>query len=159
MITLDLRALTDALTRLEAAADSLPQLAEQVRQETLGHLIVGSEVNIYRTEPGRYRRTGDYRQGLDARARATRHTATITALNDVDYALVVELGRGGMTIPMLQQLALLQTNPEDPLTLGRSGQNWMVAAPIVTAAQVFALRRMQELFCKKARLAIRPSTY
>ena len=155
MIKLDLRALTNALIKLEAAADSLPQLAEQVRQETLGHLIVGSEVNIYRTEPGRYRRTGDYRQGLDARARATRHTATITALNDVDYALAVEVGRAGMTIPMLQQLALLRANPEDPLTLGRSGQHWTVAAPIVTAAQPFALRRLQDLFAQKVQAALR----
>lgn len=155
MIKLDMRALTNALVKLEAAADSLPQIAEQVRQETLGHLIVGSEVNIYRTEPGRYRRTGEYRQGLDARARATRNTATITALNDVDYALSVEVGRAGMTIPMLQQLALLRANPEDPLTLGRSGQNWTVAAPIVTAAQIYALRRMQELFAQKIRAMLR----
>ncbi|MFT2721712.1 hypothetical protein ACMT4L_17105 [Deinococcus sp. A31D244] len=155
MIKLDMRALTNAIVKLEAAADALPQIAEQVRQETLGHLIVGSEVNIYRTEPGRYRRTGEYRQGLDARARATRNTATITALNETDYALAVEVGHGGMTIPMLQQLALLRTNPDDPLTLGRSGQNWTVAAPIVTAAQVFALRRMQELFARKVQAALR----
>lgn len=150
-VTLDCQKAQAAFAKLLRVVDSLPQIAEQARAESLGFLIVASEVNIYATTSGKRPRTGHYRQGLDAQARSTKSAATITVRNDVDYAGIVELGRQGMTYAALQAMAAQSSNPHVPLTLGRSGANWTVAAPIVTGGQVFAALRMQELFVQKVR--------
>lgn len=155
MIKLDGRRLTNALVKLEQACDAMPQIAETVRAEALGHLILGARVNIYSTTPGAYRRSQDLLRGLDTRSRASRNRASVTVLNTVEYAVYVEAGQDGMSLAMLQQLALLQNNPADSLSLGRSGMNWTAPGPIVTGAQVFALRRMQELFSQKVRAAVK----
>lgn len=155
MIKLDGRRLTNALVKLEQACDAMPQIAETVRAEALGHLILGARVNIYSTTPGAYRRSQDLLRGLDTRSRASRNRASVTMLNTVEYAVYVETGQDGMSLAQLQQLALLQSNPADPLSLGRSGVNWTAPGPIVTGAQVFALRRMQELFSQKVRAAVK----
>lgn len=155
MIDLDARRLTDALIKLEAACDAMPQVAETTRAEALGHLILGARANIYSTAPGAYRRSQELLRGLDTRNRASRNRASVTVLNTVSYAVYVEAGRDGMSLAQLQQLALLRKDPADPLSLGRSGVNWTVPGPIVTGAQVFALRRMQELFGEKVRAVMR----
>lgn len=155
MIKLGARKLTDALVKLEQACDATPEIAETVRAEALGHLILGAQANIYSTTPGVYRRSQDLLRGLDTRSRASRNKVSVTVLNTVDYAVYVEAGQDGMSLAQLQQLALLQNNPADPLSLGRSGVNWTAPGPIVIGAQVFALRRMQELFEQKVRAAIK----
>ncbi|EYB67019.1 hypothetical protein DEIPH_ctg052orf0013 [Deinococcus phoenicis] len=155
MIEFDMRALTDALVKLEGVCDETPQIAAQARAEALGHMIIGSEANIYQTPKGKYVRTGHYRQGLDARSRSTKNTATVTVRNDVDYAAAIEGGRDGLSFAMLQVMAMMRQNPHEPFTLGRSGVNWTIAGPIVIGAQVFAARRMQELFAEKVRAALR----
>ena len=151
MIDLDARALTDALVKLEQVCDELPQIAAQVRAEALGHAILGARLNIYNTAPGAYQRTQDYLRGLDAQGRASRNTATVTVSNSTPYAPYVELGRTGLGYEALQALALAQPDPSDPLTLGRSGQRWVLPGPILTGAQAFALYRMRELFAEKVR--------
>lgn len=149
MIEFDARALTEALVKLEQVCDELPQIAEQVRAEALGHAILGARLNIYNTAPGAYQRTQDYLRGLDVTGRGTPNTASVTVSNSTEYAAYVEAGYGGMSLAMLQHLALGQADPGQPFTLGRSGVQWVVPGPILTGAQVFALYRMQELFARK----------
>lgn len=154
MIEFDLRKLTDQLVKLEQAA-ALPEIAETVKGEALGHAIIGAQVNIYLTAPGEYQRTGGYLRGLRTMAKATRHTASVTVQNDETYAAYVEGGRDGLSLAMLQHLAGMQQDPSRPLTLGRSGQQWTIPAPVLIGAQAFALHRMKELFAQKVQ-AVRP---
>ncbi|GGO22226.1 hypothetical protein [Deinococcus humi] len=153
MITFDDRELLAVLAKLEAACDELPQIAETVRGEALGHAQLQSDLNIYRTTPGKYVRTGAFRQGIQARQTAAKNSASVTIINAVDYALYVEVGRQGMDLGVLQTMAL--ANPGQLLTLGRSGQNWTIAAPVVTAAQAFALYRLQQLFVLAVKNAVK----
>lgn len=155
MIDLDARKLTNALVKFEQACDAMPQIAQTAKAEALGHLVLGAQANIYSTAPGAYRRSQALLRGLDTRSRVSRNRASVTVLNTVEYAAYVEAGQGSMSLAMLQQLALLRKNPADPLSLGRSGVNWTVPGPIVIGAQVFALRRMQELFGQKVRAVMR----
>lgn len=143
-----------ALRRLEAAADALPEIAQQVQQEALGHLILGANANIYNTTPGAYERTRDYLRSLDAKARASRDSATVTVGSDSEYARLIEFGRQHVSAAMLQQSALAQRG-NAPLTMGRSGLNWWQPGPVITGAQVFADRRLRELFVKAVRGAVR----
>ena len=157
MINVKSQKLTDALVRLEQACDSMPQIAEQVRAEALGHAIIGANANVYQTTPGAYQRTQDYLRGLDTRARASRNKATVTVRNSVEYAAAVEFGRqlGGAAMLQQQALAQMQQNPNAPFTVGRSGVQWWLAGPVVTGAQVFAVYRMRELFAEAVRRALR----
>ncbi|WP_019585219.1 hypothetical protein [Deinococcus apachensis] len=151
MINLEARALTNALIKLEQACDELPQIAEQARAEALGHLWIGADRNVYSTPPGARPRTGELREGLDARSRATKNTGTVEVRGTAAHTLWVELGREGMTIPALQALAAANSNPYAPISLGRSGLNYTKAGPILTPAQAFALFRLKELFVGKVR--------
>ena len=150
MIEFDDRALTAALTRLEQASADLPAIAEQVRAETLGHLIIGANANIYATQRGAYQRTGEYLRGLNATARVTALTATVTASNDADHARDVEMGETGNLL-QLQAQAAARSKPREAFTLGRSGINWARPGPVVTGAQAFAAYRLRELFVLRAR--------
>ena len=153
---LDLRKLTDTLTRLIGACDSMPEIAQQTEREALGHLILGARRNIYDTAPAaRYIRSGDYLRGLRARGTSTLNTASVRVWNEVEYAAAVETGREGMSLAMLSQLAALQPDPGQPLSLGRSGKRWQVAAPVVTGAQVYAQRRLMQLFTQKVERVLR----
>ncbi|MBZ9713749.1 hypothetical protein [Deinococcus multiflagellatus] len=153
---LDLRDLTDTVTKLISACDSLPEIAAQVEKEALGHAILGARRNIYDTvEPEHYQRTEDYLRGLHAKGQATLNTASVRVWNDVAYAAVVEAGQEGMSLAMLQQLAAMQTDPSQPLTLGRSGRRWQVAAPVITGAQAYARYRLVQLFTQKVQQALR----
>lgn len=156
MINLKTQKLTDALVKLEAACDTMPQIAEKVRGEALGHAILGAGANIYNTTPGAYQRTQDYLRGLDTRARSSRNRATVTVLNTTDYAPYVEFGRqvGGAALLQAQALAQMQGDPAAPFAVGRSGAQWWLAGPVVTGAQVFAVYRMRELFAKAVREAL-----
>lgn len=153
-IDFDLRKLTDQLVKLELAT-ALPEIAEKVKGETLGHAIIGAQTNIYLTAPGEYERTGDYLRGLRTAAKATRHTVSVTVQNDETYAVYVEAGRDGLSLAMLHHLAGMQQDPSKPFTLGRSGQKWIIPGPVVTGAQFFALHRMKQLFAEKVR-AVKP---
>ena len=150
MIDLDDRALTAALTRLEQATNDLPAIAEQVRVETLGHLIIGANANIYATQRGAYQRTGEYLRGLNATARVTALTATVIASNDADHTRDVETGTTG-NLTQLQAQAVARSNPREAFTLGRSGINWARPGPVVTGAQAFAAYRLRELFVLRVR--------
>ncbi|MFK7601890.1 hypothetical protein ACI3L1_06725 [Deinococcus sp. SM5_A1] len=154
MITFDDTALLAALARLEAACDELPQIAEQVRGESLGHAILGARLNIYSTTRGAYQRTQDYLRGLDAWAQGSRNKASVTVSNSTEYALAVETGRG-FSLVGLQDLALENPNPAQPITFGRSGQQWYLPGPVITGAQAFAAYRLQELFGEKVRAALK----
>lgn len=154
MIDFDLRAVTDALVKLEGACDQMPQIAEQARAEALGHMIIGANRSVYQTPAGRYQRTGDYLRGFQARSRATKNTASVTVWNDVDYAANIELGSGPHEMTPQQIAAQAAANPYAPLYFGRSGQKYMLAGPAVYPAAVFALYRMQELFAGKVRRAL-----
>jgi hypothetical protein len=161
MIDLDTTKLEWQLTRMLQACDTLAQDAQTITPEVIGHMQIAAQVNIYLTAPGAYQRTGDLLRGLNARATATRNTATITVLNDATdedgryYAGYVERGRNGPGDAALQQLAAQRPDPSQPLTLGRSGVDWTVPAPILIGAQVYALTRLQQLFAQKIARALR----
>ena len=153
-LAIDARKLTDTLTKLQAVPTQVQARAAQVQQEALGHLIIGAQANIYSTAPGAYQRTQDYLRSLRASSRTTRHTVTITVGSSSPYALYIEYGsRGGITPERLQQLAAAG-NPEQPLNLGRSGQQWWVAGPVVTGAQYFAAWRLRRVFVEEVRRAL-----
>lgn len=154
MITFDDRELLAALAKLEAACDELPQIAETVSGEALGHAILGARLNIYNTTAGAYQRTQEYLRGLDARPQASKNRASVTVSNSSEYALYVETGRG-FTLLGLQGVALENSNPSEPITFGRSGQQWYLPGPVITGAQAFAFYRLQELFGEKVRAALR----
>ena len=154
-IQIDDQRLTATLERLLAACDEMGNVSETARDEALGHAILGARRSVYDTVEGAYERTQDYLRGLDAQSRATRNTATVTVSNDTEYAAYVEAGQGGMSYAMLQQLALMQGDPAQPLTLGRSGQRWVLPGPVLTGAQAYAAHRMRELFGEKVRAAVR----
>lgn len=154
-LTFDARRLTDALVKLQAVPTQVQARAAQVTAEAQGHLILGAQANVYSTAPGAYQRTQDYLRSLSASSRTTRHTVTVTVKSDSPYALYIELGsRGGMTPERLQQLAQAAGNPEQPLSLGRSGQQWWIAGPVISSAQYFAHWRLRRVFAEEVRRAL-----
>lgn len=155
MIDLDLRDLTDTIVKLQAACDSLPQVAEKVRGEALGHAIIGANRNVYDTAPGRYQRTQDYLRGFQASGRASRNIATVSVWNTVDYAARLETGSGPHEMTAEQIAAQASANPYAPLYFGRSGQKYSLPGSVVIPAAVFALYRMQELFAQKVRAVVK----
>lgn len=154
-IDVDDRALRALFQGVLDACDELPAIAARVEAETLGHLILGAQANIYNTTPGAYDRTQDYLRSLDAKARATRTGIRVTVSSDSPYASLIEYGRDGVDPTQLQAQAEAQADPSQPFTVGRSGQAWWLPGPVITDAQVFASRRMQDLFSKQLPLALR----
>lgn len=154
-IDVDDRALRALFQGVLDACDELPAIAARVEAETLGHLILGAQANIYNTTPGAYDRTEDYLRSLDAKARATRTDIRVTVSSDSPYASLIEYGRDGVDPTQLQAQAEAQADPSQPFTVGRSGQAWWLPGPVITGAQVFAARRMQDLFSKQLPLALR----
>lgn len=154
-IDVDDRALRALFQGVLDACDELPAIAARVEAETLGHLILGAQANIYNTTPGAYDRTQDYLRSLDAKARATRTGIRVTVSSDSPYASLIEYGRDGVDPTQLQAQAEAQADPSQPFTVGRSGQAWWLPGPVITDAQVFASRRMQDLFSKELPLALR----
>lgn len=150
---LDARKLTDALVKLEKACDSLPQIAETATSESQGMLFVAAQGNIYSTVPGARKRTGEYLRSLSAKGKATKNAAAITVKSDSPYALYIEFGRPGVPVAQLQALALAGAI-NDPLTLGRSGQQWWVAGPVLISGQAYAAKRLQDLFAKEVRKVV-----
>ena len=138
-----------ALEKLLAVPSQLPTIAATVQAETLGMAVVAARANIYSTAPGAYARTGDYLRSLDARARATRAGITVTVSSSSEYAAYIEYGRGHINPAALQAQALAQARINTPTTLGRSGKQWWVAGPVLTSAQVYAVRRMRDLLVKQ----------
>lgn len=155
MITFDARRLTNALVKVEAACDSLPQIAAEVAPEALGHMIVSANRSVYETAPGVYERTRDYLRGFRSAPRATRNTATVRVWNNVDYAARVELGDGPNALTPQQVVAYAQARPDSQVYLGRTGRNYTIAGPAVYPAAVYAQRRMEELFARKVQAAWR----
>ncbi|MVN86910.1 hypothetical protein GO986_09045 [Deinococcus sp. HMF7620] len=151
---LDSQKLERQLLGLIAAAEAMPAAAPQVAAETRGHLIVGAQANIYNTASGAYERTQDYLRSLDARARTSKYKVTVTVSSTADYALVIETGREGNLV-QLQAEALKRPNAAPAYTEGRSGVEWWLPGPVLTGSQVFALRRLEALFLKKVRAALR----
>ena len=142
-----------ALERLMKVPEKLPTMANTVEAESLGMAITAAQANIYNTAEGAYRRTGDYLRSLHADARATRFTVNVRVWSDSEYATAIEFGRDHMSQAMLQAAAL--TGPvNDPLTLGRSGQAWWIAGPVLTSAQVFAARKLREMLGEAVREAL-----
>lgn len=154
MIAFDLRKLTDALVKLEGAADALPALTQQVRQETLGHAILGARRNIYGTTPGAYQRTQDYLRGLNTRGQTSRNSASVMVFNTEPYARFVEYGQAPNDLTAAQDQAYSAVDPALQVYLGRSGVNYSVAGPVIGPAQAFALYRLGQLFAQKVRAAI-----
>jgi len=151
-INVDDRALRALFQGVLDACDELPVIAARVEAETLGHLILGAQANIYNTTPGAYDRTQDYLRSLNARARATRTGIRVTVSSDSPYASAIEYGRDAVDPAQLQARAEARPDPSRPFTVGRSGQAWWLPGPIITGAQVFAARRMEELLCKSIRM-------
>lgn len=153
---LDARKLTDALVKLERACDSLPVIADEVRAEALGHLIIGANRSVYDTTPGAYKRTGELLRGLEARSRASRNLATVEVLGRAPYHAYVELGTGATALmpEQAQAYALANPNPAVSLYQGRSGVNYSLPGPVVAPAQAYAVWRLSELFVKTVRAAI-----
>lgn len=138
-----------ALQKLALIGDELPGIAQIVEAEALGMAIVAAQANIYSTAPGAYRRTGEYLRSLQAEARATQGAIRVRVSSDSDYATGIEYGRDGTPPDSLVARALAQPNMNAPLTLGRSGQAWWIAGPVLTSAQVYAARRMRQLILKR----------
>lgn len=137
-----------ALEKLLRLGETLPQVAATVQGETLGMAVVAAQANIYNTVPGAYQRTGDYLRSLGANAQATKTGIRVKVWSDSEYARFIEYGEAG-TPQQLQVQALAQTRINSPLTLGRSGQAWWIAGPVLTSAQVYAARRMRDLLVKQ----------
>lgn len=137
-----------ALEKLLRLGEALPQVAATVQGETLGMAVVAAQANVYNTVPGAYQRTGDYLRSLGANAQATKTGIRVKVWSDSEYARFIEYGQAG-TPQQLQALALVQTRINSPLTLGRSGQAWWIAGPVLTSAQVYAARRMRDLLVKQ----------
>lgn len=142
-----------ALERLLKVPEKLPAMANTVEAESLGMAITAAQANIYNTTPGAYQRTGEYLRSLNADARATRFTVKVRVWSDSEYAAVIEFGRDHMSQAMLQAVALAGP-ANDPLTLGRSGQAWWIAGPVLTSAQIFAARKLRELIVGEIRKAV-----
>lgn len=143
-----------ALERLLKLPEKLPQMASTAQAESLGMAVTAAQANIYNTTPGAYQRTGKYLRSLNADARATRFTVKVRVWSDSEYAAAIEFGRDHMSLAMLQAAAL--AGPvNDPLTVGRSGVNWWTAGPVLTSAQVFAVRRLKQLLEQEIRQALR----
>lgn len=155
MISFDARRLTNALVKVEAACDSLPQIAAEVAPEALGHMIISANRSVYETAPGAYQRTRDYLRGFRSAPRATRNTATVRVWNDVDYAERVELGENPNALTPQQVVVYAQTSATSRVYLGRTGRNYTLAGPAVYPAAVYAQRRMEELFARKVQAAWR----
>lgn len=139
------------LTALEKLLDigaAFPQMAATVQAETLGMAVVAARANVYNTVPGAYQRTGDYLRSLGANAQASKTGIRVKVSSDSKYARFIEYGQAG-TPQQLQAQALAQTRINSPLTLGRSGQAWWIAGPVLTSAQVYAARRMRDLLVKQ----------
>lgn len=154
-IELDGRKLTDALVRLEKACDALPQMAQTVQGEALGHAIVGANRSVYQTTPGAYQRTYEYLRGFQATARATKNTVRVTVWNAVEYAPYIEYGVGPHEMTPAQVLAHAAANPAAPVYLGRSGQNFTLPGPAVWPAAYYAGWKLQGLFVEQVKSALR----
>ncbi|MCD0175210.1 hypothetical protein IHN32_04510 [Deinococcus sp. 14RED07] len=156
MTRLDSRKLEQQLRALLAVPQAMPAAAPQVAREALGHAIIGAQANIYNTarSSGGYERTFEYMRSLDAVARTTKTRVSIRVTSDAEYALVIETGREG-NLDQLQARALARNNAAAAFTQGRSGIAWWLPGPVITGAQVYAARRLQELFLKKVRAALR----
>ena len=155
-MTWDDKRLRRKLARLQALSGQLPQMAARTQAEALGHAIIGAQASVYQTTPGAYQRTQDYLRGFHASSRTTRHTASVTVWNDVEYAPFIERG----TDPSMgdaQLLAILQRRqaPDAPLTFGRSGQRFTLPGPAVLPAVFYAGARLKELFRQGVREASR----
>lgn len=155
MIDVDLRKLTDQLVKLQAVTTELPQIAQQVQAESLGHAIIGLNRSVYDTAPGAYQRTHDLMRGLNTSSRATRFTATVRVWNAVEYAPYVETGTGPHEMTPAQIIAQARAHPEAPTYMGRTGQNYTLPGPVVYPAAVFAGYRMGQLFSEKVRAVLR----
>lgn len=156
MIKFDMRALTDALVKVEAAADQLPQIAQRAQAEALGHAIIALNRGVYETpeSPG-YRRTFDLLRGIRSSGRATKNTATVQVWNEVEYAPYVDRGVGPHAMSDAQILAQASARPEAAPYFGRSGQKYSLPNPTVLPAAVFSLYRMQQLFAEAVKRALR----
>jgi hypothetical protein len=152
-ITVNSAALEAALLKLERAADTLPQIAAQVQQETLGFIVLAARRNIYDTQAGAYRRTQDLLRGLDARFRVSANSISITVSGNAPYHRDVELGSGATEISPQQAQAYARANPNPaaPLYFGRSGVNYNLPGPIVAPGQAFAFFRLKQLFAEAVR--------
>lgn len=150
-----LQKLTDAVIKLEAACDSLPQIAQQAQAEALGHAIISAHRNVYETTPGAYQRTQDYLRGFQASSQGTKNTAQVTVWNDVEYARYIETGTGPHEMTPAQIVAQAAAHPYAPTYLGRSGQKFSLPGPAVIPAGVFALYRMRELFAHEVKKAMK----
>lgn len=141
------------LKRLERACENLPRITEQVEQEARAYVLIQADLSVYLTAAGAYTRTNQLREGLSVRSQAQQGAAQVTVTSDAPHARVVELGREGMTLAALQALAARQGGRN--FALGRSGQQWEKAAPIVTGGQAYAAFRLRELFIKEWKAAAR----
>ena len=77
---------------------------------------------------------------------------SVSISNSTAYAINIELGRDQLSPAVLQQGAALTA---DPLSVGRSGQTWWVAGPVLISAQAHAARRLRELFIQEMQKAAR----
>ena len=151
MIALDARRLTDALSKLTGVCDDLGAIARTTELEALGHAVLGVRRNVYDTAPGAYRRTQDLLRGMQVSSRTSTNRASVTVKNTEPYALYVELGQQGFTLAQDQARSAAASDPAQPLSLGRSGQNPSVAGPFIGPAQFYALYRLGQLFGQKVK--------
>ena len=154
-IKFDMRELTDKLVKVQAATQELPQIAEKVKAETLGHAIIGANRSIYDTTPGAYQRTRDFLRGLNTSSRATRFKASVSVWNTVEYAERIERGSGPHEMNDAQIIAQAKAHPAAPVYLGRSGRNYTLPGPVIIPAGVYAGYRIGELFAKAVRAALK----
>lgn len=150
---IDDAAITAKLRRLSELNTVLPEIAQKVQDEALGHMILSARRSIYDTAPGVYQRTGALLRGLKSTGRATANTITVQVSGEVPYQADVELGQGPnmLNVRQLQGYARANPNPLSPLYFGRTGQKYSLPAPIVSGAQAFAAFQMRQLFIKAIR--------
>lgn len=155
MIRLDgIKELEAQLRRVAQVPARLPQMAARVGAETTAYMRIQADLSIYRTvqSAGGYERTGTLREGLRATVQAGPGLATVTATGSAPYTGYVEAGRG-TNYAALQTIASQRT--PQPYTLGRTGENWSEAAPMVTAGQAFAVFRLRQMFGEAVERAAR----
>lgn len=133
------------LLELLEACDSMPQIAQQVQAETLGHAVLGARRSIYETPQGGYERSHDLERSITARAQGSKDRVQVTVSAGVPYAAAIEFGTRGKRVSAGAIVAIAKADPYRPVYLGRTGLDPTRAGPFITPAAVFSVYRTAHL--------------
>lgn len=140
----------------------MKKLGQYMKAQVMAEAVVfarvtaqeGFDLNVTRTPPGRYRRTGLTRGTI--RATATRSTLTVSAsrgARHVEFGTPALWSYGEVRVDWLtgrvSGIPGMNTTRQAPISLGRSGQMWRTPgpflAPAVIATAAFLKGRIEAL--------------